>query len=75
MMMILVFIQLFGHGLACYLELSFGYLYHSCSKPGRPPTKKLSERKSYMRPRHSVNTIPLELPGIYITYFFLCYFI
>ncbi|XP_020108296.1 uncharacterized protein LOC109724063 isoform X2 [Ananas comosus] len=33
------------------------------SKPGRPPTKKLSERKSYMRPRHSVNTIPLELPG------------
>ncbi|XP_008792765.2 uncharacterized protein LOC103709271 isoform X1 [Phoenix dactylifera] len=33
------------------------------SKPGRPPTKKLSERKGYTRPRHSVNNAPLEFAG------------
>ncbi|XP_010920810.2 LOW QUALITY PROTEIN: uncharacterized protein [Elaeis guineensis] len=33
------------------------------SKPGRPPTKKLSERKGYTRPRHSVNNAPFEFAG------------
>nr|XP_029123956.1 uncharacterized protein LOC105057117 isoform X3 [Elaeis guineensis] len=33
------------------------------SKPGRPPTRKLSERKGCTQPRHSVNNAPLEFFG------------
>ncbi|KAM0953197.1 hypothetical protein DsansV1_C02g0021501 [Dioscorea sansibarensis] len=33
------------------------------SKPGRPPSKKLSERRGYTRPRHSVTNACLESAG------------
>ncbi|XP_072984829.1 uncharacterized protein [Typha latifolia] len=33
------------------------------SRPGRRPTKKFSDRKGHMRPRHLIDNLPLEFPG------------